>query len=290
MAMRMALVAATISCCALTAAARAGSAVQPELAFLAFTKGYWEVWVSAADGGNPRQVTRSGNDKTRVSWYPDGKALLASCNDGTLLRVDLAGKETRIPLEQFPVVDAVLSPDGKHIAYSFSTAIDGNDLWMARSDGSAAEKVVRMTSLQHEPTWTPDGAQIYFLSGDGGQGHDIWRVALNGRQTEQITVGSLYHFDVAVSDAGAVAFSGNRSGNYEIYLQSPGGKPEALTDDPALDGRPAFSPDGAQLVFESARGGQLNLWRIDLKTRALKQITQREDGARAPAWYHGAVR
>lgn len=290
MAMRLALVAAGISCCALTAAARADSAAQPELAYLAFTKGYWEVWVARADGGGARQVTRSGNDKTRVSWYPDGKALLASCNDGILLRVDLSGKETRIALEQFPVVDAVLSPDGKHIAYSFSTAIDGNDLWLARSDGSGAEKVVRMASLQHEPTWTPDGGQIYFLSGDGGQGHDIWRVTLHGRQTEQITVGSLYHFDVAVSAAGALAFSANRTGNYEVYLQRPGGKPEALTDDPALDGRPAFSPNGAQLVFESTRGGQLNLWRIDLETRALKQITTQQDGARAPAWYQGAAR
>jgi Tol biopolymer transport system component len=286
----MALVTTTAACCALTAAARADSAVQPDLAYLSFTKGYWEVWASRADGSEARQLTRSGNDKTRVSWYPDGKALLASCNDGTLLRVDLGGKETRIKLEQFPVVDAVLSPDGKHIAYSFSTAIDGNDLWIARSDGTAAEKVVRMASLQHEPAWTLDATQIYFLSGDGGQGHDIWRVALDGRQTEQITVGSLYHFDVAVSASGALAYSGNRSGNYEVYFQSPGGKPEALTDDPALDGRPAFSPDGTQLVFESTRGGQLNLWRIDLKTRELKQITHREDGARAPAWYHGAVR
>lgn len=280
---------AAISCC-VSMTAHADNLAQPELAYLAYTKGYWEAWVAAADGSNARQVTHSGNDKTRVSWYPDGKALLASCNDGTLLRVDLNGKETRIPLEQFPVVDAVLSPDGRHIAYSFSTAIDGNDLWMARSDGSAAEKVVRMTALQHEPAWAHDGSQIYFLSGDGGQGHDIWKVALNGRRTEQLTVGSLYHFDIAVSRAGALAFSSNRSGNYELYLQLPGGRPEVLTNDPALDGRPAFSPDGTELVFESTRGGQLNLWHLDLETRALKQITQLTDGARAPAWYHGAAR
>ena len=286
MAMRVAWVAATVW----ASAVHADSAAEPELAYIAYTKGYWEAWVARADGSGARQVTRSGNDKTRVSWYPDGKSLLASCNDGTLVRVDLNGSETKISLEQFPVVDAALSPDGKYIAYSFSTAIDGNDLWVARSDGTAAEKIVRMTKLQHEPAWTPDGSQIYFLSGDGGQGHDIWKVALTGRQTEQITVGALYHFDVAVSETGALAFSSNRSGNYEIYLQPPGGKPEALTDDPALDGRPAFSPDGSQLVFESTRGGQLNLWRIDLKSRELKQVTKLADGARAPAWYHGAVR
>jgi TolB protein len=266
------------------------AAVQADLAYLAVTKGYWEVWVSDADGTKPRQLTSSGTDKTRVSWYPDGSALLVSCNDGTLLKVDLQGKETRIALEQFPVVDAVLSPDGRSIAYSFSTAIDGNDIWVANSDGKDVRKLAKLAALQHEPVWSQDGAQVYFLSGDGGQGHDIWRVSRDGQNAEQLTVGSLYHFDVGVSGAGDIAYSSNRSGNYEIYLQRKGGQPEQLTDDPALDGRPAFSPDDRSIVFESTRTGAPNLWRIDLQTRASKQITQTEEGARAPAWYRGARR
>lgn len=272
-----------------SAASGAEAATAPsELAYLAVADGYWEVWLSKADGTEARQLTRTRHDKTRLSWYPDGKALLAGCNDGTVVRIDLSGTETPIHLEQFPVVDVALSPDGKYLTYSFSTAIDGNDLWMSRADGSNAERVVKMMKLQHEPIWSSDGRYVYFLSGEGGQAHDIWRMSMQDRSTEQLTVGSLYHFDIAVSARGDIAYSGNSSGNYEIYLQRPGVKPEQLTNDPALDARPAFSPDAKYIVFESTRGGVPNLWRIDTSSGSLTQITTTKDGARAPAWYSGA--
>lgn len=275
-------------CAARAAAARVDET--PELAYLAVSDGYWEVWVSEADGTHARQLTHSKNDKTRLSWYPDGRALLASCNDGTVLRIDLQGRETRIPLDQYPVIDAVLSPDGKRLAFSFSSARDGNDIWIANGDGSSAEKIAKIARLQHEPAWSPDGSQVYFLSGDGGQAHDIWRVSLDGRNSEQLTVGSLYHFDVAVSAAGDIAFSSNRSGNYEIYLQPAGSSAQQLTDDPALDARPTFSPDGRALIFESTRAGVPNLWQLDVRSRTTKQVTRHKEGARAPAWYQGARR
>lgn len=274
--------------CGLSAATSCAAAARPDLAYLAVANGYWEVWVASSDGSGARQLTRSGTDKTRVSWYPDGKALLASCNDGTLFKVELNGKQMRIELDQFPVVDAALAPDGNKIAYSFSTAIDGNDIWVVNSDGKGARKLLTLAALQHEPVWSRDSSQIYFLSGDGGQAHDIWRAAIDGSNSEQLTVGSLYHFDIAVASNGDLAYSSNRSGNYEIYLQRKGARPEALTDDPALDGRPVFSPDDKSIVFESTRGGASNLWRMDLQARSSKQITRHKEGARAPAWYLGA--
>jgi TolB protein len=280
--------AATLVFLAHVAAARDDD--RPELAYLAVADGYWEVWLAHEDGKQARQLTHSKNDKTRVSWYPDGSALLAGGNDGRVVRVDMEGRETQIPLQQQPVIDAVISPDGRHLAYSFSSARDGNDIWIANSDGTGAQKIARMKTLQHEPAWSADGAHIYFLSGDGGQAHDIWRVALDGQNAEQLTVGSLYHFDIAVSNDGALAYSSNRSGNYEIYLQRQNAEAEQLTNDAALDARSTFSPDGSALIFESSRGGVLNLWRLDIRSRELHQITHNAQGARAPAWYQGNKR
>jgi len=266
------------------------AAEQGQIAYLAVTKGYWEVWTAKPDGSAARQVTRSATDKSRVSWFPDGKTLLVSRNDGVVLRVDAGGVETRIPLEQYPVVDAALSPDGQQLAFSFSTAIDGNDLWLARIDGGAAQKLATMNSLQHEPAWSADGQSLYFLSGDGGQAHDIWKLSLASRNTEQLTVGNLYHFDVAPCAEGALVFSSNRSGNYELYRQRADGTVEQLTDDPALDAKPTCAPDGAALIFESSRGGVTNLWRLDLATKSLRQVTRTREGARAPVWYAGGMR
>lgn len=256
----------------------------PAIAYLAVTDGYWQAWVMDADGARPRAVTRSAGDKTRVSWVADGRRLLVTRNDGVVVTVDIAsGRESPIRLKHQPVLDAVISPDGRQIAYSFSTAIDGNDLWIADLDGSNERKVVRMPVLQHEPQWAPDGRSIYFLSGDGGQAHDIWRVTLNSGSPEQITVGSLYHFDIAVAADGSIAYSSNRDGNYEIYVER-GQSRTRVTEHPALDARPSFSPDAQALVFESSRSGAMQIWKVSSRGGDPVVITSHEGGARGPSW------
>ncbi|MFZ5722123.1 MAG: TolB family protein, partial [Pseudomonadota bacterium] len=139
--------------------------------------------------------------------------------------------------------------------------------------------------LQHEPAWSPDGKTIYFLSGKGGQTHDIWQVDVATGSTAQRTVNALYHFDLAAREDGAVAYSGNQGGHYDLWLLPAKGNPERLTDDAALDARPAWSPDGRSLVFESMREGVVaDLWRIDVTSRQAQRLTRMPGGARMPVW------
>lgn len=253
------------------------------LAYLSLSDGYWQVWVADENGNNARQTTYSKSDKARVSWYPDGKTLLVSFSDGHLAKISVdSGEEVPLALEQSPILDASVSPDGKKISYSFSTAIDGNDLWLADFDGQRPERLVQMTGLQHEPIWSADGRVIYFLSGDGKQSHDIWKISPLTHEKEQLTVGELYHFDIAVSSDSRMAYSSNRTGNYEIYLKYPEKPAIQLTNDPALDAHPSFTEDGLHLVFESSRGGAMNLWKINLSDGHLEQITHTRFGARSP--------
>ncbi len=62
-----------------------------------------------------------------------------------------------------------------------------------------------------------------------------------------------------------------RPPNWDIYLFEPvrgrgeGHRARRLTQDPALDYNPAFSPDGRWLVFTSDRRGGPDLWLLDLK-------------------------
>ncbi len=49
---------------------------------------------------------------------------------------------------------------------------------------------------------------------------------------------------------GKIAFSSNRDGNAEIYvMDADGGGQTRLTDNPAPDGEPAWSPDGTKIAL-----------------------------------------
>ncbi len=57
-------------------------------------------------------------------------------------------------------------------------------------------------------------------------------------------------------------------------VPSSGGKPVNLTNDSALDTDPAWSPDGASLVYSSDKTSpQLQLWVRDMKSGQAKQVT-----------------
>lgn len=248
----------------------------------------------ATDGTGQAQVSTSRYDKSRISWYPDGAALLVNGNQGELARVVLeTGEEKPIEMELGGMSDAVLSPDGRSIAFSLSTSdsIDDNNIWLANADGTGLRKLTNKRFLQHDPAWSADGKAIYFQSGRGDQAHDIWRHDLVSGSLEQLTAGQLYHFDVAPAPAAAglqtLAFSSNRSGNYELWVWEHRGRARQLTHHPALDARPSWSPDGRSLAFESSRGGPPNIWRLDLDHGEPIQLTDHPSGARMPVWSPG---
>lgn len=280
----------SMSSTALLAAAAASAAVEPgRVGYLAQGGGFWQVWVMGSDGSGARQVTRSSYEKASCSWFPDGKRLLVNSLAGDLYVVDVeTGEEERLQAPAHGMMDASVSPDGRRIAFSLSPAgsIDDNDIFVMDADGSGLVKLTAMEHLQHDPRWSADGRWLYFTSGDGGQAHDLWRIDVGTQAREQLSVGNVYHFDVAVAPDGRLAFSNNRSGNYEIYVQREGGKPQPVTKHAGLDGHPTWSPDGRSLIFHSTRSGSLNLWRLDLGGGKPHQLTEHGAGARSPVWWH----
>src|SRR5437879_9288490 len=106
-------------------------------------------------------------------------------------------------------------------------------LYIANADGSAERPLFSSSGCDYTASFSPDGKWIVFTSERNG------------------------------------------SGEADLYRVSwDGSGLERLTDDPALDDQAAFSPDGNQIAFVSTRGAHTaNIWRMDLTTRKLRNLT-----------------
>ena len=63
---------------------------------------------------------------------------------------------------------------------------------------------------------------------------------------------------------GKIAFTSNRAGSYDVYVMDPdGGNVTPLTDDPAGDLAPDWSPDGSRIAFTSSRDGNSEIYVMD---------------------------
>src|SRR5690606_10472946 len=81
-----------------------------------------------------------------------------------------------------------------------------------------------------------------------------------------------------------LAFSSRRGATWDIYVRSADGLGLLrLTDDPAMDTGPLWSPDGREVVFLSNRGVRWDLYRAPAdglgEVRRLTNHPSREDGA-----------
>jgi TolB protein len=71
-----------------------------------------------------------------------------------------------------------------------------------------------------------------------------------------------------------VAFQSNRDGNFEIYVtDNVGNEQTRLTDNPARDTSPVFSPDNINIVFQSNRNGSWDLYLVNRITGVEVQLT-----------------
>jgi len=115
-------------------------------------------------------------------------------------------------------------------------------------------------------------AEANFLAGQTRSGMKEYLDVLNSPEAEQYTnaiaerIGAPYAIRPITfspgenmmarfsSDGRFIVFQSNRDGNWEIYrAYADGAQPFRLTDDPAIDQSPCFSPDGQWIAFVHAQ-------------------------------------
>ena len=80
--------------------------------------------------------------------------------------------------------------------------------------------------------------------------------------------------EAPLAQNGPIAFVSVRDGNHEIYVMAADGSGQTnLTNNPAQDDNPAWSPDGTKIAFQSDRGGNVDLYVMNADGSAVTQLT-----------------
>lgn len=85
---------------------------------------------------------------------------------------------------------------------------------------------------------------------------------------------------------GHIAFASHRDGNWELYTMraSDPGAVRRLTQHPADDLYPAWSPDGKQLAYSTRQDGNAEICVLDVGTGTVRRVTQQPSEEWAPTW------
>jgi serine/threonine protein kinase/Tol biopolymer transport system component len=260
---------------------------------VAFIRGD-SVWLMQPDGSSARELHKfeSGNAFLRaLRWSPDGRWLTVQTTSG-----GLSAENVRFQL---------VSHDGSQVAM-VKPAVSGGDLsavtWIgkdeviySRSSSAASVGAVSTSSSRLVRQKVPDGGAsvLLWLAGGSsavdslGRGRLVVDLISSRENLREMTPGkkgleaerwlshgsSIDRQPVFSPDGKWVAFTSNRSGNYDIWaISTSDGLVRRLTDDPGDDWDPGFTPDG-KLLWTSHRTGNFEIWMAEADGSGAHQVS-----------------
>ena len=241
-----------------------------QLAFFARAGGKTGIWTYDVAGHRALRVCdydRSNSFLSRagnwLAWSPDGT------------RLAFAGTSQPPPPSADPVVI-------DRIQYKARTALSDNrrsHLFIVNAAGGVPEPLTSGPYDEHSLAWGGGGGEIVFLSNrepdpDARFNYDLFAVEVKTRTVRRITSTPGIEMDPKVSpDGKRIAFVATRRNLTTIdsvaedahveVVSTAGGPPVRL--DPALDrncSAPAWTPDGAAVVYLAADRGKTSILRV----------------------------
>jgi len=239
-------------------------------------------------GGNVviGQVSVAGGETALVPTSFSNVGVLGVSPDGShLLVYTWLANELQVPLWVVPVLggsprrigdvtqDATWSADGQ-IVYTH-----GHDLFVAKSDGTEARKLVSVAGLPVWPRWSPNRSVLRFSQHDPTRGtSSLWEVSGDGTNLHPLLPGWSNHSSECCGnwtpDGKYFVFQSTRDGRIDIWAirekeawwSKTRGEPAQLTAGPMSLSLPLPSKDGKRLF---ALGSKLHgeLVRYDAESR-----------------------
>ncbi|MBI3250188.1 MAG: PD40 domain-containing protein [Deltaproteobacteria bacterium] len=160
----------------------------------------------------------------------------------------------------------------RKVANGIITTVAGTGVAGFSGDGGAATSA----ALDFPTGVTVDSAGNLFIADHNN--HRIRKVLYDIMTT---AVGP----EKTVAANGRIAFVSNRDGNEEIYTMNSDGTGVArLTNNPAIDRDPVWSPDGTRIAFASTRDGSGDIYIMNADGSNMNRLTTGGNKGNPPTW------
>lgn len=240
-------------------------------------------------GGEPRLLTRFGDDVSGIAWSPTGDRLCVVAKP---------------PWPEGQEAPKITVYDTLRYKADEGGYFDGRrkHLWLVPLGGGEPEQLTDGDWDDLQPAFSPDGRRIAFVSNRTAERHrntvtDIWLIDIADRSLERLTASDGPQTDPAFApDGKSVAYLGHRHGadsyswNTHLCVHALGGEPRDLCESwegtagnhinadtrglvPA--GAPAWSSDGRTLYFTGNERAAGQLFAADVKG-GVRPVTQGE--------------
>jgi serine/threonine-protein kinase len=183
----------------------------------------------------------------------------------SLAWLDGADRLQVLPAPPGPYLTPRLSRDGTRLAFQKGYA--PGDLWVYDWRRDTMSRLTFTARFSTYPVWTPDGRHIAFSSAGG----IFWVRADGAGDPQRVLESGLLSVPYSFSpDGHRLAFFQMRPGtDYDLWTlpldtsdpdHPKAGRPELFLGTSAIELRPAFSPDGHWIAYESSEAGSEEIY------------------------------
>lgn len=242
---------------------------------------YRQLHILPAEGGTPRQLTRGPyQHEGRISWAPDGSALVFSGNrdpdweyqprESEVYELALAGGAVRtLTARKGPDQSPIVSPDGGRIAYvgydDRKLGHQDSRLYVMNRDGTNARLISEKLNRDvQNPVWNQDGTGIYAQCDERGSTRIAFFDLVAGTHRDVafdlggVTLDRPYASGTfSVAQDGAIAYTTTSSDfPAELTVGRPGARSRRLTavNEDLLEQRDLAEIE--ELVYDSSHDGR----------------------------------
>jgi Tol biopolymer transport system component/S1-C subfamily serine protease len=229
------------------------------------------------DGSGLTRMTYDPAGEGDPSWSPDGTSIVFTSNrggDGDLYVMSAAGGHWRqLTYDRAHDIHPVWSPDGSRIA--FVSDRDGDwEIFVIDADGTGLRQITHNGAWDSFPDWSPDGTRLIYTSRRTGN-YDLFLINLTSGADTRLTVSPYSDAHPSWSPTGdeiaytmVVPEGGRLLREIGVLNVHDPAHPRRVTQSgpgEALNGYPAWSPDGQWIVFTSERDGNEEIYLIPVR-------------------------